>query len=68
MSFVSDYDVDADISKERMYDHIAEHCQFIITDFSEVSNREALLRSCKKHGSRLIDISGCKNTNNINEL
>ena len=61
MSFVSDYDVDADISKERMYGHIAEHCQFVITDFSEVSNREALLRSCKKHGTRLIDVAGFKN-------
>lgn len=61
MSFVSDYDVDADISKERMYDHIAEHCQFIITDFSDVSNREVLLRSCKKHGTRIIDVAGFKN-------
>lgn len=61
MSFVSDYDVDADITEERMYDHIAEHCQFVITDFSEVSNRETLLRSCKKHGTRLIDIAGFKN-------
>ena len=57
MSFVSDYDVDADISKERMYDHIADHCQFIITDFSSVRDRDALVHICKKNHTRLIDIS-----------
>ena len=60
MSFVSDYDVDAEISKERMYDHIAERCRFIITDFSEVKNKDALLLSCKKHGTSIIDIAGFK--------
>ena len=60
MSFVSDYDVDAEISKERMYDHIAERCRFIITDFSEVKNKDTLLLSCKKHGTSIIDIAGFK--------
>ena len=60
MSFVSDYDVDAKISKERMYDHIAERCRFIITDFSEVKNKDTLLLSCKKHGTSIIDIAGFK--------
>ena len=60
MSFVSDYDLDAKISKERMYDHIAERCRFIITDFSEVKNKDTLLLSCKKHGTSIIDIAGFK--------
>lgn len=60
MSFVSDYDVDADISKEKMYDHMAEKCRFIITDFSEVKNKEALLMSCKKVGACLIDITSAR--------
>lgn len=57
MSFVSDHEVDMNISKARIYEHIAEHCRFILTDFSEVQDKEALSRICAKHGAALIDIT-----------
>lgn len=57
MSFVGSTSLDENITEVSMYEHIAEHCQFIITDFKAVRHKDELIECCAKSGTRLIDVS-----------